>query len=86
MLEKDEPCETRSFLSCSSDLLVDEEVEHGQQREGKDVHEDKVEPCHVYLNPFIVNFVKLLKNGGGWEHFALSTAKFGSHNPKWCNW
>ena len=52
--EKNQPCEPCPFLGCSPDLLVDEEVEHGQESERKDVHEDKVQPGHVYLHHAIV--------------------------------
>ena len=43
------PGESCPFLCGFPDLHVDEDVEDGQEGEGEDVHEDKVQPSHVDL-------------------------------------
>ena len=43
------PCNAGANLRCSPDFFVDEEIEEGQQGEGYDVHEDKIQPSHVDL-------------------------------------
>ena len=46
---KYQPGESCPFLGGFPDLHVDEDVEDGQEGEGEYVHEDKVQPSHVYL-------------------------------------
>ena len=48
-IEMEENMHLVSVLSGFPDLHVDEDVEDGQEGEGEDVHEDKVQPGHVDL-------------------------------------
>ena len=43
------PGQSCPFLGGFSDLHVDEDVQDGQEGEGKDVHEEEVQPSHVDL-------------------------------------
>ena len=49
MEKKNQPGESCPLLCGFPDLHIDEDVEDGQEGEGEDVHEDKVQPSHVYL-------------------------------------